>query len=237
MNKKNMANKMAALFVAACLLFAAAPAKAGAGEVSMKVGEIRTFQWRNATYEKIESASWSSANGMVASIASTSGQTATVKGAGAGTCQIYCRVTSYHEVWDIKENRYVIQDRMTDTFSWTVTVAAATPPQAPQQNPSNAPSQNPPGTNPPQPQNKSAARVKSIKLNKKKFKMRRGTKKTLHCSVRPASAKGSVKWKSSNKRVATVSGKGRVTAKRAGTAKITVYAPGIKKTCKVKVTR
>ena len=36
-------------------------------------------------------------------------------------------------------------------------------------------------------------------------------------------ARGTVKWKSSNKKVATVSGKGKVTGKKAGTATITVH--------------
>lgn len=44
-----------------------------------------------------------------------------------------------------------------------------------------------------------------------------------------------VTWKSSNKKVATVSKKGKVTAKRAGSATITATVAGKKLTCKVKI--
>lgn len=126
-------------------------------------------------------------------------------------------------------------------FAEAVPAAAATPtPQPPR-----VTSRSPATTNIPQlltntssPQGKpGGVKVKSLKLNKKKLSLKRGTKKTLRCSVRPAAAKGSIKWKSSNKKVATVNGKGCVTAKKVGTAKITAYAPGIKKTCKVTVRR
>ena len=46
---------------------------------------------------------------------------------------------------------------------------------------------------------------------------------------------GNVTWKSSNTKVATVSAKGKVTAKRAGTATITAKCGKQKKTCKVTV--
>lgn len=48
---------------------------------------------------------------------------------------------------------------------------------------------------------------------------------------------GSVTWKSSNKRVATVSSKGKVTAKKPGTATITVTTKDHKKiaTCRITV--
>lgn len=46
---------------------------------------------------------------------------------------------------------------------------------------------------------------------------------------------GSVAWKSSNAKVATVSAKGKVTARRAGTATITAKCGKQKKTCKVTV--
>lgn len=47
--------------------------------------------------------------------------------------------------------------------------------------------------------------------------------------------KGKITWKSSNKKIATVSKKGVVTAKKAGTATITATCNGKKATCKVKV--
>lgn len=52
--------------------------------------------------------------------------------------------------------------------------------------------------------------------------------------VKNASGK-KISWKSSNKKVATVSKKGKVTAKKAGSATITATVAGKKLTCKVKV--
>ncbi len=57
--------------------------------------------------------------------------------------------------------------------------------------------------------------------------------KTLTLKV--SNAVGTVKWSSSNTAVATVSSKGVVTGKGAGTATITALASGIKLTCKVTV--
>ena len=50
-------------------------------------------------------------------------------------------------------------------------------------------------------------------------------------------AVGKVTWSSSNKKVATVSSKGKVTAKKKGTATITAKASGIKLRCKVTVVK
>ena len=55
-------------------------------------------------------------------------------------------------------------------------------------------------------------------------------------SVKPTKASKAVTYKSSNKKVATVSSKGKITAKKAGTATITVtMKSGAKATCKVTV--
>lgn len=59
----------------------------------------------------------------------------------------------------------------------------------------------------------------------------RGESKTL--TVKGGS--GTAKWSSSNKKVATVSSSGKVTAKGKGKATITVTRGGVKKTCSVKV--
>lgn len=50
-----------------------------------------------------------------------------------------------------------------------------------------------------------------------------------------AAPKGKVTWKSSNKKIAVVSAKGKVTAKKTGTVTITASCNGVKKSCKVTV--
>lgn len=63
--------------------------------------------------------------------------------------------------------------------------------------------------------------VKNIKLNKTLITGRKGTKVTLKASVTPTKADNrSVKWQSSNKKIATVSNKGVVTVKGKGYATI-----------------
>lgn len=70
-----------------------------------------------------------------------------------------------------------------------------------------------------------------IKLNKKKVTVRVGQKVKLKLK----NAKKKVQWKSSRKKVASVTAKGVVTAKKKGTAKITAKCGGRKYTCKVTV--
>jgi predicted NUDIX family NTP pyrophosphohydrolase len=80
--------------------------------------------------------------------------------------------------------------------------------------------------------------VKSITISKKKLKLKKGKTYKLKAKLSPKKAKGKISWKSSNKKVATVSKKGLVKAKKVGSATITAYVKGtkIKKTCKVTVT-
>ena len=82
----------------------------------------------------------------------------------------------------------------------------------------------------------------SIKLNKSKLTIYKGKKATLKATVTGASTK--VKWKSSNSSltvyssnssIAAVNSKGKITAKKAGTCKITATANGKKATCIVTV--
>ena len=68
-----------------------------------------------------------------------------------------------------------------------------------------------------------------------------GSKMTLKVkTVSPKKASKAVKWSTSNKKIATVTQKGVVTAKKQGTAKITAQSKvnkKLKKTCKVKVVK
>lgn len=70
----------------------------------------------------------------------------------------------------------------------------------------------------------------TIKLNKKSVTLTKGKTTTLKVT----GTKKKVKWSSSNKKIATVSSKGKVTAKKAGTTYINAKVNG--KTLKCKVT-
>ena len=72
----------------------------------------------------------------------------------------------------------------------------------------------------------------SFSLVKSSANLKKGKKVTIKVKAAPASK---VTYKSSNKKVATVNSKGVVTAKKKGTAKITVKCNGITKTFKVTV--
>ena len=77
-----------------------------------------------------------------------------------------------------------------------------------------------------------------VKISRTKATVEKGDTYQLTASVRPTDATvRTVKWSSSNKKVATVSQKGLVTAVAAGTAKITVKSTdgGFKKTCVITV--
>lgn len=60
-------------------------------------------------------------------------------------------------------------------------------------------------------------------ITKKMLKMETGTTKTLKVKAKPAIKAKNIKFKSSAKNVASVSAKGKVTAKKEGTAKISNY--------------
>ncbi len=80
--------------------------------------------------------------------------------------------------------------------------------------------------------------VKSVKLNKKKLTLQVSGTYTLKVTVKPKNATNQkVTFKSSNKSVATVNKKGKITAKKPGTCVITVTTKDGKKTakCTVKV--
>lgn len=78
---------------------------------------------------------------------------------------------------------------------------------------------------------------RKITLSKKKLTIKKGKKKTIKCSVYPATATNKkVTFKSSNKKVASVTAKGVVKGKKAGKAKITVKAAGANVKATVKIT-
>ena len=88
----------------------------------------------------------------------------------------------------------------------------------------------------------SKKKLTKLKLNKKKLTLKKGKTYKLKVTYKPnkksivKAAKKKIKWISSNKKVATVSKSGKIKAKRAGKATITVqYSKKIKSTCKVTV--
>lgn len=86
-----------------------------------------------------------------------------------------------------------------------------------------------------------AGKVTKVKLNKTKLSLQAGKTSTLKATVSTKGKKPNktIKWISSKTSVATVSSKGKVTAKNAGTTTITAKATdgtGKKATCKVTVT-
>ena len=77
--------------------------------------------------------------------------------------------------------------------------------------------------------------VSSVKLDKTKLTMKVGEKKKLKATVSPSTASNkTITWGTSDKKKATVS-KGTVTAKKAGTVKITAKAGSKKATCTVTI--
>ena len=84
---------------------------------------------------------------------------------------------------------------------------------------------------------KNPVKVKSVSLNKTKKTLKKGKTFKLKATITPKDATvKTVTWKSSNKKVATVSKSGKVTAKKAGKATITVTTDDGKKTAKCKIT-
>ena len=81
--------------------------------------------------------------------------------------------------------------------------------------------------------NVQAAMKKKVQLNKKTVTLEVGKKVTLNLKNAPKKKK--ITWSSNNKKIATVSKKGVVTAKKAGKANITAKVNGKKYVCKVTV--
>ena len=72
-------------------------------------------------------------------------------------------------------------------------------------------------------------KAKSVTLNHKEYTVKNGKSVKLKATVSPKNSKNKkIEWSSSNKKVATVNSKGKVTAKKQGTAKITAKVKGTK---------
>ena len=83
---------------------------------------------------------------------------------------------------------------------------------------------------------KSKVTTKSLSISKKKLTLQTKKSTILTLERNPISATEKITWTSSNTKVATVNSKGKVTAKKAGTATITARTSNGKKvTCKVTV--
>ncbi len=65
--------------------------------------------------------------------------------------------------------------------------------------------------------------------------LKKGKSFTIKAKLTPSGAEATIKYSSSNKKIATVNSKGKVTAKKAGTVTITVKAGNVTKTCVVTV--
>lgn len=79
-------------------------------------------------------------------------------------------------------------------------------------------------------------KAKKIRLNKKKVTLHAGETLKLKTKLKPAGSTAKIKWKSSKKKVASVSKNGTVTARKKGKAVITAQLPNGKKAkCKVTV--
>jgi hypothetical protein len=78
--------------------------------------------------------------------------------------------------------------------------------------------------------------VKKLALNKKRVTLKKGKKYNLAVTMNPVTATNKITWTSSDKKVATVTSKGVVKAKKKGKATITAKSSnGKKATCKVTV--
>ena len=78
-------------------------------------------------------------------------------------------------------------------------------------------------------------KINKVSITPASLTLKKGGNKTLTAAINPSYATSEITWSSSNNKIATVTKKGKVTAKALGTAKITAKVGGKKATCKVKV--
>ena len=82
---------------------------------------------------------------------------------------------------------------------------------------------------------KNKVKTTKLKLNKKSLTLKKGKKYQLNAAVTPVTSQEKVKFTSSNKKILTVSSKGKITAKKKGTAYVVVTSGSKTVRCKVKV--
>ena len=96
-----------------------------------------------------------------------------------------------------------------------------------------------PNTKPNQDQNQKPQTVKKttkkIKLNRKKLTLKKGKTFKLKVTLTPADSQDKIVYKTSNRKIATVSKTGKIKAKKKGKVKITVISGKKKAVCTVKV--
>ena len=77
--------------------------------------------------------------------------------------------------------------------------------------------------------------TQKITLNRKKLTLKKGKSFKLKVTLTPKDSKDKIVYKTSNKKIATVSKNGKIKARKKGTVKITVISGKKKAVCKVKV--
>ena len=90
-------------------------------------------------------------------------------------------------------------------------------------------------TNPDQNPQTSQKSTQKIKLNRRKLTLKKGKSFRLKVTLTPADSQDKITYKTSNKKIATVSKKGKIKAKKKGKVKITVISGKKKAVCTVKV--
>ena len=90
-------------------------------------------------------------------------------------------------------------------------------------------------TNPDQNPQTSQKTTQKIKLNRRKLTLKKGKSFRLKVTLTPADSQDKITYKTSNKKIATVSKTGKIKAKKKGKVKITVISGKKKAVCTVKV--
>lgn len=90
-------------------------------------------------------------------------------------------------------------------------------------------------TNPDQNPQTSQKATRKIKLNRRKLTLKKGKSFRLKVTLTPADSQDKITYKTSNKKIATVSKTGKIKAKKKGKVKITVISGKKKAVCTVKV--
>ena len=90
-------------------------------------------------------------------------------------------------------------------------------------------------TNPDQNPQTSQKTPRKIKLNRRKLTLKKGKSFRLKVTLTPADSQDKITYKTSNKKIATVSKTGKIKAKKKGKVKITVISGKKKAVCTVKV--